>query len=134
MNFYTPSSFRNIKDVQFINDQLIKRGHCLTYDWTQSERVDTPAVLQRIGQLELNAVQSSDCLILVLPAGKGSHVELGIALANQIPIFLCMTDETCWIGPEASTFYHIDGIMKCIGPPKGWVQTILDAMNEQTVR
>ncbi|OIN66590.1 hypothetical protein BLD48_09735 [Exiguobacterium sp. KRL4] len=134
MNFYTASSFRNIEDVRFINDQLIKRGHHLTYDWTQSERVDTPAALQWIGQLELDAVRASEYLILVLPAGKGSHVELGIALANQIPIFLCMTDETCWTGPEASTFYHIDGIMKCIGPSKGWVQTILDAMNEQTVR
>ncbi|QNR21163.1 group-specific protein [Exiguobacterium sp. Helios] len=134
MNFYTASSFRNIEDVRFINDQLIKQGHHLTYDWTQSERVDTPAALQRIGQLELDAVRAIDCMILVLPAGKGSHVELGIALASQIPIFLCMTDETCWTGPEASTFYHIDGIMKCIGPPQDWVQTILDAMNEQTVR
>ncbi|MET4654998.1 hypothetical protein ABIC15_001719 [Exiguobacterium sp. PvP048] len=32
MNFYTASSFRNIKDVRFINDRLIQQGHQLTYD------------------------------------------------------------------------------------------------------
>ena len=134
MNFYTASSFRNIKDVRFINDQLIKRGHCLTYDWTQSERVDTPADLQRIGQLELDAVRASDCLILVLPAGKGSHVELGIALTVQIPVFLCMLDPTSWTGSKASTFYHIGDIRPCFGQTEDWVRIILDAMAERTVR
>ncbi|MDI3235779.1 group-specific protein [Exiguobacterium antarcticum] len=127
MNFYTASSFRNIEIVQFINDQLIKQGHHLTYDWTQSERVDTPSALQRIGQLELDAVRASDCLILVLPAGKGSHVELGIAIATQIPVFLCMLDPTSWAGLEASTFYHIGDITPCIGAPEDWVQTILNS-------
>ncbi|WP_214720876.1 hypothetical protein [Exiguobacterium sp. s192] len=61
MNFHTASSFRNIKDIQFINNRLIKQGHHLTYDWTQSERVDIPAALQRIGQLELDAVEARDC-------------------------------------------------------------------------
>ncbi|WP_404274223.1 group-specific protein [Exiguobacterium undae] len=134
MNFYTASSFRNIKDVQFINDRLIKQGHHLTYDWTQSERVNMPAALQRIGQLELDAVQASDCLILVLPAGKGSHVELGIALANQIPVFLCMLDSTSWTGSEANTFYHIGDVRPCFGQVNDWVRTILDTMAERTVR
>lgn len=134
MNFYMASSFRNIEDVRFINDQLIKRGHHLTYDWTQSERVETVAELNRIGQLELDAVQASDYLILVLPAGKGSHVELGIALTVQIPVFLCMLDSTSWTGSEASTFYHVCDVRPCFGQVNDWVRTILDAMAERTVQ
>jgi len=134
MNFYTASSFRNIKDVCFINDQLIRQGHQLTYDWTRAERVETAAELNRIGQLELDAVQASDCLILVLPAGKGSHVELGIALAKQLPVFLCMTDATGWTGAEASTFYHVGDVTPCVGTGDDWVRTILDAMKERAVR
>ncbi|MCT4779598.1 MULTISPECIES: hypothetical protein [Exiguobacterium] len=84
--------------------------------------------------MELDAVRSSDCLIVVLPAGKGSHVELGIALANQIPVFLCMLDPTSWTGSKASTFYHIGDVRPCFGQAEDWVRTILDAMNEQTIR
>jgi len=134
MNFYTASSFRNIKDVRFINDQLIRQGHQLTYDWTRAERVETVAELNRIGQLELDAVRASDCLILVLPAGKGSHVELGIALTVRIPVFLCMLDSTSWTGSEASTFYHIGDVRPCFGQVNDWVRTILDAMKERAVR
>ena len=130
----TASSFRNIETVRSINHQLTRQGHHLTYDWTRSDRVDTPAALQRIGQLELDAVKASDCLILVLPAGKGSHVELGIALSNQISVFLCMLDSTSWIGPEASTFYHIGDVRPCFGQTEDWVRVILDAMAERTVR
>jgi len=134
MNFYTASSFRNIKDVRFINDRLIRQGHQLTYDWTRAERVETAAELNRIGQLELGAVQTSDYLILVLPAGKGSHVEFGVALAEQIPVFLCMTDATGWTGPEASTFYHVGDVTLCVGAVDDWVRAILDAMTERAVR
>lgn len=131
MNFYIASSFRNITDVRFISDRLIQQGHQLTYDWTRSERVETATELNRIGQLELDAVQASDYLILILPAGKGSHVELGIALAKQLPIFLCMTDATGWTGPEASTFYHVGDVTPCVGVVDDWVRTIIDAMTER---
>jgi hypothetical protein len=51
----------------------------LTYDWTQNSRAEDIPALREIGEKEKAAVMESDFVIILLPAGKGSHIELGIA-------------------------------------------------------
>jgi predicted Rossmann-fold nucleotide-binding protein len=38
--------------------------------------------LKEIGQKEKNAVLESDFVVVILPGGKGTHIELGIALGQ----------------------------------------------------
>jgi len=71
--FYAASSFKNIEAVRYISKQLIDRGYIQTYDWTRNERASTFKDLKEIGQKEKAAVMEADVVIVLLPAGKGSH-------------------------------------------------------------
>ncbi|WP_449354817.1 hypothetical protein ACUL41_00360 [Virgibacillus natechei] len=51
--------------------------------------------------------------ILLLPAGKGSHVELGIALSLEKRVYIYSAEQ---IEPTtASTFYFVDGVQRFNG-------------------
>ncbi|WP_215115310.1 nucleoside 2-deoxyribosyltransferase [Exiguobacterium sp. s80] len=115
MQFYIGSSFANITNVRTLRDKLIDRGFTLTYDWTQNERATSKAALQTIGHAEKQAITLSDCVIILLPAGKGSHIELGIALGQDKPIFLHCVDQTYDRFETTSTFYHLPEIIPCSG-------------------
>lgn len=80
--FYVASSFKNIDIVRFISMRLVENGFIYTYDWTKNERTSTIEDLKEIGLLEKNAVLDANLVIVLLPAGKGSHIEFGIALGQ----------------------------------------------------
>ncbi|NIK76664.1 hypothetical protein FHS15_001789 [Paenibacillus castaneae] len=62
------------------------------------------------------AVLGADVVIVMMPAGNGSHVELGIALGSKKKIYLYSpTDEFNDI-ETTSTFYHLSEVKQCIGP------------------
>lgn len=83
MKFYIASSFKNIDSVRYVSKKLKEKGYIHTYDWTLNENVTTLEELKVIGQKEKNAVIESDFVVVLLPAGKGSHIELGIAIGNN---------------------------------------------------
>ena len=60
--------------------RLKEIGYEQTYDWTQNNRASSLEALQKIGLLEKKAVIEADFLIVLTPAGKGSHIELGMAI------------------------------------------------------
>ncbi|MBD8069710.1 nucleoside 2-deoxyribosyltransferase [Bacillus sp. PS06] len=115
MKFYVASSFKNIENVRYVSDQLKKNGYKHTYDWTQHERASTMEELKSIGQAEKNAVLAADVIIVLLPAGKGSHIELGIALGQGKKIFLYSPNEELNNFATTSTFYHLSEVKKCFG-------------------
>lgn len=125
MNLYIASRFDHTLTVRWLRDELRLRGHDVTYDWTMNDRAEDPEALRKIGLVEFEAVQQADAFVLVLPAGKSSHVELGIALATNRPIYLCMPDATYFTGPLASTFYHIGQTTPCFGTKEDWLAQIL---------
>lgn len=114
MKFYIASSFRNIEAVGFVAEQLTSNGFGLTYDWTHGA-ASSIAELEAIGKSEKQAVMEADVVIIMLPAGKGSHVELGIALGTGKQVFLYSPDETVNDLALTSTFYHLPEVIKVIG-------------------
>lgn len=114
------SSFRNIDAVHYVTIQLTSKGYIHTYDWTKnakakSEKSFTLEDLQEIGQYEKNAVLESDLVIVLLPGGKGTHIELGIALGHGKRIYLYSLDGTMDDFENTSTFYHLHEVEKCYG-------------------
>ncbi|WP_144558401.1 group-specific protein [Shouchella miscanthi] len=107
MTFYIASSFRNVEAVRTLATSLQKLGYTQTYDWTQHQRASEAQELKTIGELEKQAVERARFFILLLPAGKGSHVELGLALATNKPIIIHSPPRTT-IDP--STFYYLNGV------------------------
>jgi hypothetical protein len=118
--FYVASSFRNIVNVRYVAQTLESRGYVNTYDWTQnaSERdagTVTVGDLRSIGQHERDAVMGADVVVILLPGGKSTHVELGIAIAQGRRTILHSPDEVINNLETSSTFYHLPELEKCHG-------------------
>lgn len=118
--FYVASSFRNIVNVRYVAQTLESRGYVNTYDWTQNASArDAGTVtlgdLRSTGQQERDAVIGADVVVILLPGGKGTHVELGIAIAQGRRIILHSPDEIINNLETTSTFYHLPELEKCHG-------------------
>ena len=115
MKFYIASSLKNIDQVRYVSKRLKNKGFIHTYDWTVNDNVTTLEELKAIGQKEKNAVIEADFVVVLLPAGKGSHIELGIAIGNDKQVYLYSPNKEVENIETTSTFYHLTEIEKCFG-------------------
>lgn len=115
MKIYIASGFPNKEAVNYVSEKLMKTGCIQTYDWTKNDRASTLEDLKAIGEDEKNAILASDVDVILLPAGKGSHIELGIALGRGKKIFLYSADEKVNDFTTTSTFYHLPEVEQVIG-------------------
>ncbi|MGD6873317.1 nucleoside 2-deoxyribosyltransferase [Sutcliffiella horikoshii] len=122
--FYIASSFTNINKVREVSSILKNNGFIQTYDWTQNERAATLEKLKDIGSKELSAVSEADFLIVLLPAGKGSHIEFGIALGQGKKIYLFSENDDIDNFQTTSTFYHLDSVEKIMGTIEDLVKRV----------
>ncbi len=115
MKFYIASGLLNKEAVNYVSEKLIKAGCIHTYNWTKNDRASTLEELQAIGEEERNAILASDVVVILLPGGKGSHIELGIALGRGKKIFLYSADEKVNDFETTSTFYQLPEVEQVIG-------------------
>ena len=87
MRLYIASTLANWRCVRSYQRIAEEAGFRITYDWTPlgeqrsaGEVIYDPQLLCRFAEQEMNGVLSADGFLLVLPAGAGSHVELGLFL------------------------------------------------------
>lgn len=123
--FYIASSFKNKNEVRNISKLLIDKGYIHTYDWTLNNRATSLQALEKIGKEELAAVKNSDFIIVILPAGKGSHIELGIAIGLGKKIFLYSPNKEVNNLEATSTFYHLPEVNKCYGEVEDLIETVI---------
>ncbi|OXM17066.1 nucleoside 2-deoxyribosyltransferase [Paenibacillus herberti] len=124
MKFYIASSLKNKENVRHVAESLKAYGFQQTYDWTTNSKIDSIAELRKIGQEEVSGVLAADIVIVMIPAGKGSHVELGIALGAGKKICLySSTNELNEIG-NTCTFYHVDSVEQRIGSLEDLINSI----------
>lgn len=124
MKFYVASSFNHKSSVRYVIKQLSGKGFSLTYDWTQNERASTIEQLKKIGHEEKHAVIEADIVCVLLPAGKGSHIELGMALAQGKKVYLYSPDDDVNNFETTSTFYHLPEVEIFIGSLEGFIELI----------
>ncbi|WRP07614.1 nucleoside 2-deoxyribosyltransferase [Rossellomorea aquimaris] len=122
MNFYVASSFHNSKQVRDVSERLKRKRYIHTYDWTQNSRASSVEELKRIGEKEKQAIIESDVVIVLLPGGKGSHVELGIALGLNKRVILFSPHDEVSDFAQTTTFYHLPEVEVCTGT----VQELVD--------
>ncbi|WP_347342224.1 group-specific protein [Virgibacillus halodenitrificans] len=92
-----------------------KKGFVHTYDWTKNERASTIEDLIEIGTKEKKAVLEADFIVVLLPAGKGSHIEFGMALSQGMPIYLYSPNDDINNIATTSTFYHLSNVERYVG-------------------
>ncbi|MGG2064687.1 group-specific protein [Bacillus sp. S14(2024)] len=129
MKYYVASSFGNIHTVRSVASSLNEKGFVQTYDWTKNQRANTLKDLIEIGEQEKQAVLDSDFLIVLSPAGKGSHIELGIALGVGKPIYLYSEHTDILDFETTSTFYHVKGVKTFVGELSSFIDLVLSEQN-----
>ncbi|WP_130860246.1 nucleoside 2-deoxyribosyltransferase [Gracilibacillus phocaeensis] len=126
MHFYIASSFKNRKKVKELANKLKQRGYTYTYDWTQNEKANSFERLSNIGEKEREGVMNADFFIILLPGGKGSHIELGIALGLGKRVFLYSPANDIYEYDKTCTFYHIKGLNRFVGAFDSFTDYLLE--------
>ncbi len=105
MKFYIASKFENAAQVQAVRDVLVAAGHTHTFDWTRCGLATSAHELAEVGAAEMDGVAAADVVIVLLPGGFGTHVELGAANALGIPVLLVAPTEDDLKGAKPCPFY-----------------------------
>ena len=84
--FYIASRLENVGRVRELKRILEAAGHVHTYDWTVHGSVQDAGLdaIREVARREALGVLSADVVIVLLPGGRGTHTELGIAIADAI--------------------------------------------------
>lgn len=90
MKYYIATGFANKECHNHLMRMLEQRGHTITFDWTREEPAVPrgPSVSQRIAEMEIQGVVDADFVFVLLPGGKGTHAEIGAALASSTPVVM----------------------------------------------
>ncbi len=116
MKFYIASGLENWENVRKLKGVLCDAGHEHTYDWTVHGSVQREGV-ERIGNVaafEVEGVIAADVVIVLLPGGRGTHTELGIAIAmkrvwdgnRRILVYSPDPEKDFGTGGTTCAFYH----------------------------
>lgn len=90
MKVYIASGLENAPRVQQLRNALAEVGISLSYDWTTHGSVQDqgPARIAQVAALEQRGVLEADAVVILLPGGRGTHTELGIALGSGKPVLV----------------------------------------------
>lgn len=137
MKFYIASKLENAEIVKRVAEVLKAAGHEHTYDWTVHGSVQSegPARLSEVADCERNGVATADIVIVILPGGRGTHTELGIALGQKYPprIIICAENDDLFQQDERTcAFYWNSGIVRVTGQIDDWLREIFRLITPQT--
>ena len=126
MKFYVGSGMKNCKLVNCYAKLLKENGWEQTYDWVKNVSDDISRDdMIRYASLESQGIIDSDVVIILLPAGRGAHIELGMAMALNKEVFLCsVTDEEFNI-ENTVAFYELSKVTQLVGNADDNVKKIL---------
>ena len=126
MRIYIASALENIEQVQAVRDALIAEGHTITYDWTTHGAVrDDLARLAEVAGSEVQGVREADLVVVLLPGGRGTHAELGMACALGIPVLLVSSDgATFEPGEGTCAFYWARNVCRAEVSPS-WILSVV---------
>lgn len=114
---YIATGLANFKAHNEVRDLLAENGIGLTYDWTYHGNLSDSSLESRrlTAEKEVNGVISSDAVVVLLPGGRGTHVEIGIGFGCSRPIFLY--EENGDFSSEHGTciFYWHPGVIRVSG-------------------
>jgi nucleoside 2-deoxyribosyltransferase len=84
---------------------LKSQGWERTYSWTSEEKGNAEQYSE-IALKELKGVEEADVLIVLLPGGYGTHVEIGAALALGKSVILHAPDHETLDSPYPCPFHY----------------------------
>lgn len=116
MKFYIATKLENFAKHNDLSKALQELGHSVTYDWTGHGPVFGSGVerIMEVAQLETNGVTDADAVIVLWPGGRGTHVEMGIAIGTGKPVlFYSDVPEHHGAFAETCAFYWHPLVTRC---------------------
>ncbi|KGP91791.1 hypothetical protein N780_15540 [Pontibacillus chungwhensis BH030062] len=107
MKYTIASGFQNRDQVRYVRDKLNLEGFVHTYDWTQNDRATSKEALVEIGQKEKYGVKEADLIVVLLPGGKGTHIEFGMGIGLNKKVILYAPHRDVEDFNNTSTFSHL---------------------------
>ena len=74
---------------------------------------------------------NSDVVVILLPAGRGAHIELGMSIDLNKKTFLCSITEDEFSIENTVTFYELPNIVKLVGTADENIKEILKFSREK---
>lgn len=134
MKFYIGSGLKNSERVNLYAKLLKQMGWEHTYNWTKDlgRPVDGDE-LSAIARQEQKGVCEADVVVILLPGGRGTHIELGMALALGKKAFLCAGTAEEFAPENMVSFYALPGVVRLIGTAEENVAEIWKACSKEAV-
>jgi hypothetical protein len=93
---YVAAAADNWEAAREAISELARRGYTITHDWTEGiangrynvSVQQSEADWRSMAGRDLEGAATADVLVLVCPAARGSHTELGVALGRGRPVVL----------------------------------------------
>lgn len=116
MKFYVASGMKNMELVNYYAKVLKENGWEQTHDWVANVSDDVSIEdMTEYAKLEQEGVANADVVIVLLPAGRGAHIELGMAMALHKKVFLCSETEEEFSIQNTVAFYNLPNIVRLVG-------------------
>jgi nucleoside 2-deoxyribosyltransferase len=125
MKIYIASKLENFANVQTLRDCLKESGHEITYDWTVHGPVYRAGLerVREVAEAETKGVLAADLVIVLWPGGRGTHVEMGIALGSGKAVIFVSGDERHHTATtETCAFYHHRSVRRCYTMPEALLE------------
>lgn len=126
MKFYIGSGMKNCELVNYYAKMLKENGWEQTYDWVKNLSKDISRKdMIKYAELESQGIIDADIVIILLPAGRGAHIELGMAMALGKKVFLCSATEKEFSIENTVAFYELSKITQLVGNANDNIKNIL---------
>ena len=127
MKFYIGSGMKNSELVNYYAKKLEENGWEHTYNWTKNiDGNSSVEDLIKYSKEEQQGITDADVVMILLKAGRGSHIELGMALALNKKIFLCSPTEDEFTLENTVGFYQLPNIIKLVGTKDENIKEIIN--------
>src|SRR5215471_18067866 len=107
--FYLATRKDRVPQAEELVTALKAHGWERTFEWSSHEGEGTEDYAE-IAVAELEGVRAADVLIVLFPAGRGTHVEIGIALALGKPVIIHASDRETLDSPYPCVFHYHPGV------------------------
>lgn len=103
--FYLSTKKDRSEEGGVISRALVERGWTCTFDWTSlSDSASQDFVT--LARLEIDGIRKADVVIVLLPGGFGTHVEIGAAIAFDKHIVLHSPSQGVLETPYPCVFHY----------------------------
>jgi len=107
--FYLATKKDRAAQAEKLLEALKSRGWERTFTWLGEDKAGAEEYPE-LAVAELAGVREADVLIVLLPGGYGTHVEIGVALALGKPVILHAPDQKTLDTPYPCVFHYHPGV------------------------